>query len=172
MTVKDDGTVSRELREVLVYIFGEVQNRVGFGQTALQRLLATEMYLRRKAEEPKKWECEVVCEITVAPDMTNFGGTLHGGCVAFLVDNCTSLALSLLQAHLGKSPVIVSQTLNLLYHAPAPEGVNLKIVSQTIASGSRITSARCEIYDTTNNRLVATGVHAKMESKKSLKALL
>ena len=39
----------------------------GFGVSILENTATTEMYLRKRAEEPKKWECETVCELTVTP---------------------------------------------------------------------------------------------------------
>ena len=78
--------------------------------------------------------------------------------------SCSSVAMSLLAAHVGKSPWIVSQSLNVLFHSPAKRhvffvclylritddhmilsGCKLRIVSTTIAIGSRIVSARCEV---------------------------
>ncbi|KAH8107642.1 HotDog domain-containing protein [Cristinia sonorae] len=163
LTAKDDGTVPQKLKESLARLFGSIPP-VTFGSSIMDKTLTTEMYLNKREEEPQKWECKTVSETTVTPDMTNLWGTMHGGCTSFLIDNCTSLTLSLLAAHLGKSPMIVSQSLNIMFHAPAPTGVKLKIISYSIASGSRITSARCEIYDVTNARLIASGVHAKMEA--------
>jgi len=42
-------------------------------------------------------------------------------------------------------------------------GAKLRIVNSAIAMGSRIMSARSEIWDETTKRLCVTGVHIKME---------
>ncbi|KAG8741338.1 hypothetical protein FRC10_002955 [Ceratobasidium sp. 414] len=64
----------------------------------------------------------------------------------------------------------VSQALNVLYHSPAhpkmtretPRGSTLKIISETVVVGGRAGTIRCEIWDSTNNVLVATGTQTKM----------
>ncbi|KAG9126129.1 hypothetical protein FRC07_004777 [Ceratobasidium sp. 392] len=109
----------------------------------------------------------VVCTILVKEDMLNLLGTLHGGCTAFLIDACTSIALSILPKGV-KNPddwwgkMAVSQALNVMYHTPARTGATLKIVSETVVAGGRAGTIRCEIWDSTNNVLVATGTHTKM----------
>ncbi|KAG9105063.1 hypothetical protein FRC06_000036 [Ceratobasidium sp. 370] len=109
----------------------------------------------------------VVCTITVKEDMLNMLGTVHGGCTAFLVDLCTSIALSISPKGL-KNPdnwwgkIAVSQALNVIYHSPARVGSTLKVVSETVGVGGRAGTIRCEIWDSTNNVLVATGTHTKM----------
>jgi acyl-coenzyme A thioesterase 13 len=74
-----------------------------FGQSITERLVVTEISVDKKADEPKKLEGRVVCEITVEEgillsyswvlfsframsDMVNGGGSIHGGCSAFLID--------------------------------------------------------------------------------------
>lgn len=56
----------------------------------------------------------------------------------------------------------VSQALNVLYHAPAQTGTTLRIYSETIVVGGRAGTVRCEIWDSVNNTLVASGTHTKM----------
>ena len=72
--------------------------------------------------------------------MVNAGGSMHGGCSAYLVDICTSLAL----AAAGK-PGTVSQAIDMVYHAPAPLGCRIRVVNWTITLGARVSSARCEV---------------------------
>ena len=66
-TAKDDGTVPRHLKEMMAKAFGTPGSVGGFGVSILENTATTEMYLRKRAEEPKKWECETVCELTVTP---------------------------------------------------------------------------------------------------------
>ncbi|KZV75331.1 Thioesterase/thiol ester dehydrase-isomerase [Peniophora sp. CONT] len=131
--------------------------RDGFALDVARRLALTEVTVRAKEEEESRKEWRVVFETTVEPDMVNAGGSMHGGCSAYLVDICTSLAL----AAAGK-PGTVSQAIDMVYHAPAPLGCRIRIVNLTITLGARVSSARCEIWDTDNKRLIATGLHMKM----------
>jgi len=67
----------------------------------------------------------------------------------------------------------VSQTINVFFHAPAAVGVKLRLVHSSVASDSQIYSARSEIWDATNHRLVALGTQlamppSKLKNKSSL----
>ncbi|KAA1466659.1 Thioesterase/thiol ester dehydrase-isomerase [Dentipellis sp. KUC8613] len=132
----------------------------GFSAPIARRLHLVEVDVRGKADEPSRQEARVVCETEVAEDMLNIAGNMHGGCSAFLVDVCSSTPFAALSP---EGAMGVSQAINMVYHAPARLGDKLKIVSTTIAVGARVMSARCEIWDTTNHRLVASGVHVKMD---------
>ncbi|CAE6459003.1 unnamed protein product [Rhizoctonia solani] len=72
----------------------------------------------------KKSQAIVVCEISLEDDMLNLLGTLHGGCTAYLIDVCSSIAIAIAPQGVNNpeewwGKVSVSQALNVLYHAPA-----------------------------------------------------
>jgi len=90
--------------------------------------------------------------------MLNPGGSMHGGCAAFLIDACTTLVFLAASRSAG-----VSASMDVVYHAPAALGAKLRIVNTAIAVGARIMSARSEIWDDTTKRLCVTGIHVKME---------
>ncbi|THH07923.1 hypothetical protein EW146_g9164 [Bondarzewia mesenterica] len=97
-------------------LYGLIVNGSGFADAVGRRIIVTEVCINKKAEEPQKSEAKVVCEITVNEDMINVAGNIHGGCSAFLVDVCSTLAF----AALNESGAMgVSQAINMLYHAPA-----------------------------------------------------
>lgn len=131
------GNASPEAKEILsnvATILGASHSKLpkGFGDSILQRLKVTHASLEAKADEPLKKESRVVCELTVTEgaseshaqrklrlnerrDMLNGGGNVHGGCSAFLVDACSTLALMVYQPGVPN----VSQSLNIVYHSPA-----------------------------------------------------
>jgi len=136
----------------------------GFADSVGGRVRITEVSIRPKDEEPEKLESYVVCETVVEEDMVNGGGNIHGACSTYLIDICTSLPLSALSLTSGGSGLSgVSQVINTVYHSPARIGDLLRIVSTTLALGSRAMSVRCEIWNVPHHRLVASGVHIKME---------
>ncbi|KAJ7621291.1 HotDog domain-containing protein [Roridomyces roridus] len=155
------GNASDEVKTVLSDIpkfFGaRVPNR--FGDSIVQRMKVTHASLEPKADEPRKKEGKVVCEVEVREDMLNGGGNVHGGCSAFLVDLCSTLALIVFEPGVST----VSQSLNIVYHSPATLGDTLRIVNTTLTVGARAMSARTEIWNKTHHRLVASGVHIKMQ---------
>jgi len=111
---------------------------------------------------------KVVHEMDVEEDMLNGPGNLHGGCAGFLIDNCSSMVLFASKDPrdpTGKSyrrSGDLSLSINFTLHAPARLGSHLKIISTSQAMGGRISTIRCEIWDTTHDRLVASGIHTKM----------
>ncbi|KIJ69830.1 hypothetical protein HYDPIDRAFT_35288 [Hydnomerulius pinastri MD-312] len=163
------GNAPRELKQSLIDLVtaGAKSNKAkgfrGFEPEIASRLVWTEISVLKKAEEPEKLEGRVVFEITVEDDMVNGRGTLHGACSGLLVDNCSTMPIALLGlATTGHGELGVSQSINIMFHAPAMIDDRLRIVSTTISVGSRTLSSRCEIWDVTNHRIVASGVHTKM----------
>jgi len=138
-----------------------------FGEDIVDRMVVKEVSVIQKAEEPLKTEGRVVCEITVDEDMLNGGGNIHGGCSAFLIDVCTSIALMALGMANGAFSGSVSQSLNVVYHSPAALGDKLRLVNTTLTLGSRAQSARTEIWNDTHHRLAVSGVHIKMQPSAS-----
>ncbi|RDB19982.1 Acyl-coenzyme A thioesterase 13 [Hypsizygus marmoreus] len=135
-----------------------------FGETITNRMVVTEVSVEQKKEEPSRLEGKVVCELTVEEDMINGGGNIHGGCSAFLIDICSTLALTALSmSNTGDVYISVSQSLNIVYHSPAALGDKLRIVNTTMTLGARAHSARTEIWNATHHRLVSSGVHIKMQ---------
>ncbi|KAH8112374.1 hypothetical protein DFH11DRAFT_1785422 [Phellopilus nigrolimitatus] len=118
----------------------------------------------------------VLAEVVVDKSMVNGNGMMHGGCIAYLIDKlrvppCGSTPLVVLGLLRGRNGVGVTQALNILYHAPAPiadpkfRGTTLEIVSTSLALGGRSMTARCEIFDKSTGRLVASAFINKMEPK-------
>ncbi|KAK7031072.1 hypothetical protein VNI00_013672 [Paramarasmius palmivorus] len=127
-------------------------------------------------EEGKK-QVKVVCSITVDEDMTNNKNTLHGGCAAYLLDMCTSIAVLASQRgasapgtttqpgpQIDELPAIdasTSQTISTTYQSPALLGDKLRITSRTLRVGRRSASVRCEIWNLTRRKLCVSGEQVK-----------
>ncbi|KAJ7631963.1 HotDog domain-containing protein [Mycena polygramma] len=143
----------------LSHVLGKQPNleKNGFGGSIMEQVLVTHAFVQDKAEEPQKKEARVVCEIDVTEDMLNDGGNIHGACSAFLIDMCSSACLMVFQRGMH-----VSQTLNIVYHSPAVLGEKLRIINTTMTVGTRVMTVRTEIWNATQYRLVASGVHVKM----------
>ena len=135
----------------------------GFAASVIERMKVTEVSVVAKNEDPRKKDGYVVVELDALEDTLNGGANVHGGCHAFLIDLCSTLALDALKLEMNGQPsMTVTQSLNIVYHAPALGGVKLKIINTTIAAGARTSSMRTEIWDATNRRLTSTGIHVKM----------
>jgi acyl-coenzyme A thioesterase 13 len=136
-----------------------------FAISIVERMVLKEISILDKTEEPLKKECRVVCELDTEEDMVNSGRHLHGGCSAYLIDLCSTLALVAFGLANNEPAALdtVSQSLNIVYHSPAALGDRLRIVNTTMTVGSRAVSARTEIWNDTRHRLVASGTHIKMQ---------
>ncbi|XP_006456907.1 hypothetical protein AGABI2DRAFT_212117 [Agaricus bisporus var. bisporus H97] len=166
---KIKGNASLEVRNLLSNPAAFFTRRSGpggvpcFGDSIHRRMVVTEAYIQSKREDEQKKEAVVIVGLDVTDDMTNSNETLHGGCSAYLVDLVTTLVVMAYSIDVDKEFFAgVSQSINTTYHSPAVAGERLRIVSYTVAGGSRAKTARCEIWNATQHRLVAAGVHVKM----------
>jgi len=176
---KVSGNASENVKSLIasptLYLSSQVGGPQGplFGGAILKRVVVTEVSVNEKAEEPQRLEGRVVCEIEVEEDMVNGGGNIHGGCSAFLIDMCSTMSLVALKlATSGECQGGVSQSLNIVYHSPARVGEKLRLVNTTLTMGARAFSARTEMWSLAHHRLVASGVHIKMQSSSGPKANL
>ncbi|KIP10374.1 hypothetical protein PHLGIDRAFT_101272 [Phlebiopsis gigantea 11061_1 CR5-6] len=157
------GNVPQELKDLIAHWWLENAQGQGFGRPICEKLFVSEMQLFDNPEVPGKKEARVVFEIDVQEDMCNYLGAMHGGCTSFLIDLCSSITFNLIASHLAPQVTKhVSLSLNVTFHAPAVIGSKLRIVNTTAAFGKRVMTARSEVYDVTNGRICASGVHVKM----------
>ncbi|KZS98599.1 hypothetical protein SISNIDRAFT_462498 [Sistotremastrum niveocremeum HHB9708] len=175
------GNAPQHLKQHIAQLFEWNYDGVRFATSIASRVKLTEITINESPPQPgadskakTARTAIVIAETTVEQDMVNGAGNMHGGCVAYVVDICSSIPMIALakpvkvtktadgeeKVEYGRSGV--SQALNLVYHAPAPVGTPLRIVSTSLAVGGRAMSSRCEVWDTKTNRLVASGVHTKM----------
>ncbi|TDL13814.1 hypothetical protein BD410DRAFT_780579 [Rickenella mellea] len=159
------GNVPDDMKEHVASMFHIFMGRgAAFADSVGERVKITSIDIIPKVDEPEKLESRVVCEIDVSEDMVNGGGNMHGACSVYLIDVCSSLPICALDlAQGGSGSAGVSQAINTIFHSPAIIGDTVRIISSTLSIGARTTSSRCEIWNVTQHRLVASGVHVKME---------
>ncbi|KAI0068494.1 hypothetical protein BV25DRAFT_582 [Artomyces pyxidatus] len=150
------GTAPNEVKQRIADVLA--MGGSGFGSVLEGNLDVKEVSIGGNAEEPSKKEARIVCESVVEENMLNIGRTLHGGFVALYIDVCGTFPLIALPGLSG-----VTLNLNVSYHSPAKLGDKLRIITTTLSNGARVLSTRGEIWNITTKRLVASGVHIKME---------
>jgi len=158
--------LSSEQLDKLAYIAAWHTREGDFADLVQRNLRITECSTFVRPEDGKT-HARVVYETTVTKDMCNAHGMMHGGCAAYLVDCCTSIALVVMGLATGSPVDLVSQSLSTTYHAGAKLDDKIQIVNISTASGKRAVTARAEIWDQTTKRLVVTGNHVKMVPSKS-----
>ncbi|KAF9498890.1 hypothetical protein BDN71DRAFT_312070 [Pleurotus eryngii] len=135
----------------------------GFCGNVASRVRIMEASIIQNPEEPDKLESRVVCEIDVEEDMLNPLGNLHGGCSIFLIDECSTLPLSVLLYSLGRpTSGGVSQTINTTFHAPTPLGTKIRLVNTSMIIEEPMLCTRSEVWDVDNHRLISSAVQTKM----------
>ncbi|KAF8627131.1 hypothetical protein AX17_006350 [Amanita inopinata Kibby_2008] len=145
------------------YISYGVGNEDCFGHKVGMAVRFVEVSIDRKMERQGRLAATTVAEIEVTKHMLNGAGMLHGGCVAYLIDNCCSTPLVVLGIINNANGVGVTQAMNVMFHSPAPLGTRLAIISTSITLGGRVMSSRCEIVDKDTGRVVASAFLNKMQ---------
>ncbi|KAF8740920.1 hypothetical protein AX14_006667 [Amanita brunnescens Koide BX004] len=134
-----------------------------FGHRVGKTVKFVKVNIERNDKRQGRLSATTVAEVQVSKYMLNGAGMLHGGCVAYLVDNCCSTPLVVLGIIHDVNGVGVTQAMNVLFHAPAPLGTRLTITSTSIALGGRVMSSRCEILDRDTGRVIASAFLNKMQ---------
>ncbi|KAJ7473478.1 HotDog domain-containing protein [Mycena latifolia] len=151
------------------YAYGVGVDPQAFGYPVGRATRFVDMSIERSRERAGRLEATTVAELTVTKHMLNGAGMLHGGCVTYLIDNCCSTPLVVLGVFQNTNGVGVTQAMNVLFHAPAPLGSQLRIISTSISMGGRIMTSRCEIVDKTTGRIVASAFLNKMQPQPAAK---
>ncbi|EIN14440.1 hypothetical protein PUNSTDRAFT_80807 [Punctularia strigosozonata HHB-11173 SS5] len=139
-----------------------------FGHAVGKTVRFVAVNIDRKGGSQGRLEATTVAEVTVTKNMLNGAGMLHGGCVTTLIDNCCSTPLVVLGLAKNVNGVGVTQSMNVLFHSPAPPGTCLQITSTSISLGSRVMSSRCEITDKISGRIIASAMLNKMQPSSRL----
>ncbi|KAI0364103.1 hypothetical protein BV20DRAFT_974806 [Pilatotrama ljubarskyi] len=105
----------------------------------------------------------VVADVQACQEMLNGAGTVHGGCLCYLVDNCASFPLIALGLIKNINGVGVTQAMTVSFHAPASIDTCMRITSTSVTLGSRIMTSRCEVSDKDTGQMIASALLSKMQ---------
>lgn len=100
---------------------------------------------------------KVVCEMKVAEEHTNRGGTLHGGLTATLVDVISTVAI--MNSERGAPGVSVD--MNITYMNAAKIGEDVLITAQVLKQGRTLAFATVDLTSKVTGKLIAQGRHTK-----------
>ncbi|KAF8958497.1 hypothetical protein BDZ97DRAFT_1841709 [Flammula alnicola] len=158
------GNASPEIKEIPLKWLSVFRNKgKGFAGDIAGRVRVTDVSIVASVDDPLKMEGKVTMEITVTPDMCNGQGVLDEGCIVFLIDECSTTAMVVINAYDGlNTPPGVSQVINTFYHSTAIVGTTLRIVNRSVATGRESNAGKTELWDTANHRLVASGTQLTM----------
>ncbi|KAI3607456.1 Thioesterase [Moniliophthora roreri] len=148
----------KQLNNNTFFSYG-VGNENCFGYQVGKDVKFVDINIDRKLERQGRLEATTVAEVTVNKHMLNGAGMLHGGCIAYLIDNCCSTPLIVLGLAQNVNGVGVTQSMNVLFH----RGTRLSIVSTSVSLGGRVMTSRCEIIDKKSGRAVASAFLNKMQ---------
>ncbi|OAX43764.1 hypothetical protein K503DRAFT_730970 [Rhizopogon vinicolor AM-OR11-026] len=159
------GNVSHYVKQLILntFIAYGAGDEHCFGHSVAKAVKFVDISAHESHEKHGRMESTTVAEIVISKSMLNGAGMLHGGCLAFLIDNCCSTPLVALGLIQNINGVGVTQSMNIMFHSPAPPGSCLRIISTSIAMGGRIMSARCEVINKKTGSVVASAYLNKMQ---------
>jgi acyl-coenzyme A thioesterase 13 len=159
------GNVSPYVKQLILntFIAYGAGDELCFGHLVAKAVKFIDISAHESHEKQGRMEATTVAEVLVSKSMLNGAGMLHGGCLAFLIDNCCSTPLVALGLIQNVNGVGVTQSMNIMFHSPAPVGSCLRIISTSVAMGSRIMSARCEVINKKTGSVVASAYLNKMQ---------
>ncbi len=89
-------------------------------------------------------------ELRISPDVCNYLGVVHGGCLAALADSVAGIAA----VSSGRGTVTLSYGFNFLRQA---RGTKIRCIAQPEKVGRQISTFHCTLYDDADS-LVASGL--------------
>jgi acyl-coenzyme A thioesterase 13 len=124
----------------------------------LETLLSSESFDRTALEglrDARFSDGRCRCAFPVGSEKTNRYGTLHGGCIATLVDVVSTAALVTQSDHPG-----VSVNIDVAYMSPGPAGEEVQVDATVVKVGANL--AFMEVLITSaDGKVVARGSHTK-----------
>ncbi|KAJ7634377.1 hypothetical protein FB45DRAFT_908711 [Roridomyces roridus] len=108
----------------------------------------------------------LVCELDIAEEsLLDRHGKLANAFIFSVLDETVSSAVTALGYATGGSGICgVSQSLNTVFYNTVDLGAKLRFINTTLTATPETTACRCEVWDLTQRRLVATGVFIGMPS--------
>ncbi|DBB17966.1 hypothetical protein WJX82_004459 [Trebouxia sp. C0006] len=98
----------------------------------------------------------MMCDFPVDKRVQNRFGTLHGGCIATLVDDVSSGAIVSVAPHAG-----VSVHMSMNYLSPTPGGQDCEVDAHVTKAGRTLAFADVEIRNKRTGKVTARGTHIK-----------
>ncbi|KAG7095714.1 hypothetical protein E1B28_006427 [Marasmius oreades] len=172
------GNATDAVKEVILHSLAtHVKTPRVFAIDLISKLALCEVTIRPVEEEPLLQEAVVLLSIVVNDKMLDLGQEVHQASISFLIDYCSSLALSALRAEFMDDPSLwVSKNLSIVFHESQTFlGDELKIVNTSPFVGSvkenqrGTMTAKSEVWNITRCCLVASGIHNLMAPKAFVK---
>ncbi|GAA6020186.1 hypothetical protein JCM8202_002568 [Rhodotorula sphaerocarpa] len=174
MTAKDTprsqpARVQELVRRRLDFVLGLAKNSFA-GQEAARirlgdvKLTGIELDGEEDTKPTRGAQATVTCHLEVTPSCCNIRGNAHGGFLAWLVDQCSSLSLLALSGP-GERWVSsgVSTNLNVYYISGAPAGTQLAITTSVLQQGRVTGLLETRITDEATGKLVCFATHVKQD---------
>ncbi|KAI8370320.1 HotDog domain-containing protein [Radiomyces spectabilis] len=103
---------------------------------------------------------KLIWEFTVEEIHCNQLGNLHGGCVATIIDICSSFAILVHEGKAKWSLIGVSTDLSVSYMRGVPEGVTIRLECEVQRVGKTLANIYTKVYDDHGN-ICYSGSHSK-----------
>ncbi|KAL5361615.1 HotDog domain-containing protein [Aspergillus floccosus] len=155
------------------------------GKTGADFMVKVENYLEQVVQAyqaKKRWGCDTQTHnlrvesavpgpppkisflFTVSENMCNSAGDLHGGCVATLIDNFTTVLLGVISRPGFYGQLGVSRSLEVTYFRPLRQGDEGRLICYVVNAGKTLAALRAELYDARSGSLCAAGENDKVNT--------
>lgn len=133
---------------------------------------------RAETERPSRaYQTEMRFRMRVKEEMTNSFGTVHGGCLATVIDTLSSFLMPLHSSGEMGQPWLtfgVSQTLTVNYLAPTRVNKWIEVAVKSLSVGKNVALLDTQVYELAGDEhserkvLTATSTHNKVRCARSL----
>ncbi|KAJ7240630.1 hypothetical protein B0H12DRAFT_1237248 [Mycena haematopus] len=160
-----DGNAPREVKEIAVKWLNIYHAPPKcFAGALTRRAIVTEVSLNPNPLGDGRI-LTLISETDVTEEMLNGQGRVGGAFIVTVIDECVSSAVTTLDYAQGGPGISgVSLSLDTVFHNLPERGAKLRFVCTTLAAVGGMTSCRCQVWDLTLRRLVATATFVGMAS--------
>ncbi|KAG0655952.1 hypothetical protein C6P46_000534 [Rhodotorula mucilaginosa] len=140
---------------------GDIAAQIRLGQLELSGI---ELDGENDTKPTRSAQATITCHLEVTPACCNIRGNAHGGFLAWLVDQCSSLSLLALSGP-GERWISsgVSTNLNVNYISAAPVGTKLAITTSVLQQGRVTGLLETRIVNEETGKLVCFATHVKQD---------
>ncbi|GAA5860387.1 hypothetical protein JCM3774_000402 [Rhodotorula dairenensis] len=140
---------------------GDIAAQIKLGNLELSGI---ELDGEKDTKPTRSAQATITCHLEVTPACCNIRGNAHGGFLAWLVDQCSSLSLLALSGP-GERWVSsgVSTNLNVNYISAAPVGTKLAITTSVLQQGRVTGLLETRIVNEETGKLVCFATHVKQD---------
>ncbi|GIZ43371.1 hypothetical protein CKM354_000660100 [Cercospora kikuchii] len=154
-------SIADPVERIQAYIDGYAKNPDFHGWDLIVMQHTKVVSARKTQATTTGMETHVVFEIEIVPGMCSSMGNAHGGMIATMSDNTTSMAAGPMAEEGFWDFGGLSRTLNITYLRPIPQGIVVRSENFVRSAGKRLCAIQCVMKDKATGKVLALAEHNK-----------